>query len=126
MYLELETKRLLVHVSLWIFFLGGMTNEPTFGIKENTYDATLSAGCFVPGHIKMDALEELSRITKPGGYIVLTLRDPNFEMGYMDGLNRVMETRKVELQSMKLIPYKLEYSESYKQTFAYLIVLKVL
>ncbi|KAI0209001.1 hypothetical protein LSAT2_006306 [Lamellibrachia satsuma] len=33
------------------------------------------SGGLVSGHVKLDAFEELARITKPGGYIVVSLRD---------------------------------------------------
>ncbi|KAK2172822.1 hypothetical protein NP493_926g02040 [Ridgeia piscesae] len=33
------------------------------------------AGGLVSGHVKLEAFEELARITKPGGYVVVSLRD---------------------------------------------------
>ena len=103
-----------------------MTSDPIPEISNNTYDAVVSSGCFVPGHIKVEALKELARITKLNGFIVFTLFDPNFEMNYMEEMGKILIEKKVELISMKLIPYKLDYVQNYKQVFAYLIVLKVL
>jgi len=80
----------------------------------------------VPGHIEMNALIELVRITKSNGYIVITVRDPEFEMNYMEEIGKVMNTKKVELLSMKLIPYKREYTTNYELTYGYLVTFKVL
>ena len=40
-----------------------------------TFDAIISVGVFTYGHVKSHAFDELLRIIKPGGYIVVTLPD---------------------------------------------------
>ena len=95
-------------------------------MRENTYDAVVSAGCFIQGHIKVEAVEELARITKPGGFVVITLRDPDFHMDYMKVMGRMMKEKKVELLSMNLIPYRQDPWKNYEQVYAYLIAFKVL
>ena len=108
------------------FYQSAVTSEPINGIQRDTYDAVVSSGCFIPNHIKVEAIEELIRITKQGGFIVFTLRDPDFEMNYMNTLGRFMMEKKVELLAMNLIPYKREYTQNYEQVYAYLIAFKVL
>jgi ubiquinone/menaquinone biosynthesis C-methylase UbiE len=49
------------------------------GFKENQYDVILSCGVFTLGHVPPTALEELIRITKPGGLIVLSTRKSYYE-----------------------------------------------
>ena len=52
--------------------LGDALNFPTA-----TFDAVLSVGVFARAHAPSRSLAELVRITKPGGYIIFTLR-PEF------------------------------------------------
>merc|ERR1712226_112506 len=106
------------------FYCCFITTEPTPGINENKYDAVVSGGCFTTGNIKIEALKELIRITKVGGWIVFTLNDPNFEMNYMEGLGTFMREKKVELVSMRLFPYKQDNEN--RNVYAYLVKLKVL
>jgi len=108
------------------FYCACVTNKRIPDIEDNLYDAIVSSGCFVPNHIKVNAIEELARLTKKDGYIMITLHDDNFEMNYMEELNRLMVRKIVVLQSMKRIPYKRDYSENYEQKFAYLITMSVL
>ena len=49
-------------------------------IADNSYDAVVIVGVFVRGHVGSNAFHELIRITRPGGYIVFTLR-PEFRAG---------------------------------------------
>jgi ubiquinone/menaquinone biosynthesis C-methylase UbiE len=44
-------------------------------ILKNTYDHAIMVGGFAGSHIKMDALEEMIRVVKPGGYIVNAMRE---------------------------------------------------
>jgi len=55
--------------------LGEPLDLPTAG-----YDAVMAVGVFARGHAPSRSLSELIRITKPGGYVIFTLR-PEFMMG---------------------------------------------
>jgi len=103
-----------------------LTSAPTKGIKENTYDAAVSAGCYLEGHIPLDTLEELARMVKSGGYIIYSLNDPNFKMNYMEVQGRFMKENKLELISMQLIQYKREITLNFEFIYGYEIVFKVL
>lgn len=46
-------------------------------MADDAYDAVVIVGVFVRGHVTSSAFDELIRITRPGGYIVFTLR-PEF------------------------------------------------
>lgn len=48
-------------------------------IKNDRYDAIISVGTFTCGHVGPEALGELVRITKPGGYVCLTIREQAWE-----------------------------------------------
>lgn len=50
-------------------------------ISDRRYDAVVSAGTFVSGHVAASALHELVRITRPGGVLVFTVMDAFWEPG---------------------------------------------
>ena len=50
----------------------------TIPIKSNSIGAIVSAGTFTHGHVGPDALDELLRITKPGGLFVLSINSKVF------------------------------------------------
>lgn len=52
--------------------------EP-LGFDYATFDGTLSVGVFARSHAPSSSFDELIRITKPGGYIIFTLR-PEFHV----------------------------------------------
>ncbi|XP_035670394.1 uncharacterized protein LOC118411967 [Branchiostoma floridae] len=65
-------------------FLG--TNR--LDIVDGEYDATVMVGGMVEGHVGCDCLEELIRVVKPGGFVVICMREVN--------LRKVPEYRKLE------------------------------
>ncbi|CAH1251381.1 WBSCR27 [Branchiostoma lanceolatum] len=54
-------------------FLG--TNR--LDIEDGNYDAVVMSGGFLEGNVKCDCLEELIRVVKPGGFVVITMREHN-------------------------------------------------
>ncbi len=48
-------------------------------IADRQYDAVISVGTFTCGHVGPQALDELVRITKKGGYICFTVREQAWE-----------------------------------------------
>ena len=53
--------------------LADLTKKLTF--KDKTFDAIVCAGTFTCGHVGPEALLEMVRVTKTGGYISFTVRD---------------------------------------------------
>ena len=47
--------------------------------EDNLFDAIICAGTFTCGHVGPDALREMVRITKQGGYICFTVRKQEWE-----------------------------------------------
>ncbi|MEO1431171.1 MAG: class I SAM-dependent methyltransferase [Cyanobacteria bacterium J06632_19] len=47
--------------------------EP-LGFSDDSFDAIISVGVFTYGHAPSSSFDELIRITKPGGYIIFTMR----------------------------------------------------
>ena len=50
----------------------------TIPLRSNSIGAVVSAGTFTHGHVGPDALDELLRITKPGGLFVLSINSKVF------------------------------------------------
>ena len=47
----------------------------TLPFPDNHFEAVIASGVFTTGHVGADGLDDLIRITKPGGVIVLTVKD---------------------------------------------------
>ena len=57
--------------------LGDLTQKLHF--EDHTFDAVICAGTFTCGHVGPEALGEIIRITKNGGYISFTVRNQEWE-----------------------------------------------
>lgn len=62
-------------------------------IEDNTYDAVISVGTFTCGHVGPEALEELVRVTKPGGLICFTVREQAWnEDNYRQTMDKMQQS----------------------------------
>ena len=52
----------------------------TLEFDDNAFDAIACAGTFTCGHVGPEALFELIRVTKAGGYIVFTVREQEWDL----------------------------------------------
>ncbi|MEB3885984.1 methyltransferase domain-containing protein [Lyngbya sp. CCY1209] len=59
-------------------FHQGILGEP-LELTTDRFDAIISVGTFTLGHAPSRGFDELIRITKPGGYIVFTIRPDYYE-----------------------------------------------
>ena len=69
-------KRKNVYKAFHQMALGG-----TLDFASDEFDAVISVGVFTQGHAPADSLDELARITNPGGLIVFSLRVDIHETG---------------------------------------------
>ncbi|XP_066971944.1 methyltransferase-like protein 27 [Macrobrachium rosenbergii] len=60
---------------------GAYTNtyEEFLGVGQNSllkdaYDVLVTAGCFAPGHLPVKGIDDMIRITKPGGLVTIVMR----------------------------------------------------
>ena len=53
----------------------------TLGFDSDRFDGVISVGVFTLGHAPASAFDELIRVTKPGGYMVFSLRTDVYEAG---------------------------------------------
>ena len=54
--------------------------EP-LGMPSGEFDAAISVGTLTLGHAPAGSLDELVRVTTPGGYVVFSLRPDFYENG---------------------------------------------
>ena len=59
-----------------------MTLGETLGFETGQFDAVISIGVFTLGHAPINSFDELVRVTKPGGYVVFSLRTDMVDNGY--------------------------------------------
>lgn len=76
------------YTALYEAALGGALDLPSMA-----YDTVLAVGVFVMAHAPASSFDELLRITRPGGYLIFTLR-PEFYMntGFKDKMQELTET----------------------------------
>lgn len=81
------SKALNIYQRLFIDKLG----DNRLDVEDDTYDALISIGTFIPGHVNQSAFPEFLRIVKPGGFIIIGMREEFLEMateyqnGQLDG-----------------------------------------
>ena len=61
-------------------FLQMVMGEP-LDIPSSAFDAVISVGTLTVGHAPANSLDELVRVTRPGGYVVFSLRPDLYEDG---------------------------------------------
>ena len=61
-----------------------MTLGDTLGFETSQFDAVISIGVFTLGHAPVNSFNELVRVTKPGGYVVFSLRTDMVEDGFQE------------------------------------------
>lgn len=73
-------------------------NQPLFDYDTDAYDVTVSCGVFTLGHVHANALDELVRVTRPGGFVIASTRNSYYESsGFEDVRRRIEAEGKVDL-----------------------------
>ena len=81
-------------------------------LPDNKFDAIVCAGTFTLGHVGPEALNEMIRVTKPGGYICFTVRDDAWKQdNFQDYMDRLTNDGDWEVLENNEAPY-LEQDES--------------
>ena len=75
-----------------------MTLGERLDFETGSYDATIGVGVLTVGHAPASSLDELARVTRPGGFVVFTLRpDVYEENGFREKQAALVEDGKWEL-----------------------------
>lgn len=64
-------------------------NKPPMDVDDDTYAAATAVGIFSFGHLKAEAMDEILRVIRPGGALVIGLNEHFYEEG---SLTRHLET----------------------------------
>ena len=73
---------------------------------DNAYDASICVGTFTYAHVGPEAFDELTRVTKPGGYVCFTIRDGAYqEYNYRQRMLELEAENKWRLQEMRQADY---------------------
>ena len=89
--------------------------EPIETYPDNRYNAAISCGVFTLGHVPPTALEEMIRITKPGGLVVVSTRKSYYDRTNFQAVcDRLQAENKVKLVSSIMDgPYLMEEGAHY-------------
>ena len=71
---------------------------------DATYAGIVSAGVFTSGHVGIEGLDELIRICRPGGVLVLTVKNTLWEGGFAVGIAE-LEARRIVSRLEETSPY---------------------
>ena len=72
---------------------------------QGTYDAVVLSGAFGEGHIPSEGVRELARICKPGGHVILVIREEylDYVAEYKDRLEPLMQKMADEEKTWKSV-----------------------
>jgi len=75
-------------------------NEPPLDAADGQYAAATCVGVFSFGHVMPDAIDEVLRILKPGGILVIGLNDHYYEEGsFPSKLDALVDDGRIEILS---------------------------
>ena len=75
-----------------------MVMGETLGFESDRFDATIGVGVLTLGHAPANSLDELARVTKPGGVVAFTLRPDVYEQnGFRERQEQLVSEGKWEL-----------------------------
>ncbi|XP_070576279.1 methyltransferase-like protein 27 [Ptychodera flava] len=103
-----------------------MGPEPLEGVKQDSYDAVVSSGCFIGvGHLDDSVLTEWTRIVKPGGHIVIVNRSTHVATQLLEGttFKQLIASEKLELIYKRSCDYYVpgNKKQEWGSGFAYLL-----
>ncbi len=86
--------------------LGEADITKSLPFDDNQFDAAISVGVFTSGHVGPEALDDLARVTKAGGPIVVTVHEKVWERdGYQRHLDAIQELGLVSIETIAESPY---------------------
>ena len=78
--------------------------------RSGEFDAVTASGAFTPNHAPPESLDELVRVTRPGGYVIFSLRSDDPPLGFAAAITAMTDSGRwvafkvgAEFQSMPLV-----------------------
>jgi SAM-dependent methyltransferase len=95
---------------------------------DSTFAAVVAAGVFTAGHAPPGSLDELLRVTRPGGLLIFTLATPAYERGgfrdKLDGLEAEGRWRPMEAtQPFRALPASQAYRDHTARVLVFAVAL---
>ena len=106
-----------IYTNLHVMTLGEILNLPTCA-----FGAVVSAGVFTPGHAGPESFSELTRVTKPGGYLIFSVQEGVYREGGFEQAMNALETAGVWKQIERTQPFYLmsrEFSTAQASVFVF-------
>jgi predicted TPR repeat methyltransferase len=92
--------------------------------EDGRFAACVSAGVFTIGHAKPEGVDELLRVVRPGGHLVLTVKDKLYEESFEDYLDKLVTAGRCKVVEMTPSYISVPGQEGHSTSRA--LVLKVL
>ncbi|PKS08710.1 hypothetical protein jhhlp_004763 [Lomentospora prolificans] len=84
-----------------------MDLSQTLPLKDQSYDAITCIGTLTQGHVGPSVLHEFTRVTKKGGFIVVTILDAIFSSGgYEETIKHLVTSGRLQIVSAQLEDYR--------------------
>ncbi|WP_424098345.1 class I SAM-dependent DNA methyltransferase [Moorena producens] len=115
-----EAQRKNIYTELRLMVLGEPLDFPSA-----TFDAVTACGVFTYGHAPSHSFDELIRVTKPGGYIIFTLRPDFYESSdFKDKMANLEAQEKWKLTELgdKYQAENVDQIPIYFQTWVYRVI----
>ena len=112
-----EARRKNVYQEFYQMVMG----EP-LGFDTDSFDAVVSVGVLTVGHAPASSLDELVRITRPGGYVVFSLRPDIYETAGFQEKQAELESQgkwRLAEETEKFQPLPKGEPEVYHQVWVY-------
>lgn len=109
------------HKNVYAALYQKVMGEP-LGLPTDFFDAIVSVGVFTYGHAPSSSFEELIRVTKPGGFIIFTLRLDFYENSdFKQKLRALEESGKWNLRKIsdRFSPLSTAKPDGYYQIWVY-------
>lgn len=75
-------------------------------VADKAYDACLCVGVFTHGHVGPEGLDELTRITKKGGFIGFTVNEDVYDKdGFDDAIDQLVEKGLLDIKLHQISDY---------------------
>jgi len=93
-------------------------------IKEATYDGVVSSGTFTLGHVGPEAIEELLRVTKIGGHIVISVNEQHWHALHFDRVLGALENQYEFYETQTVAIYSDVADHEHKNDLARALIIK--
>jgi ubiquinone/menaquinone biosynthesis C-methylase UbiE len=93
-------------------------------VEDATYDGVVSSGTFTLGHVGPDAIGELLRVTKTGGYIVISVNEHHWRALQFEHILSTMADQYDTYETRTVAIYGVSADHEHKDDLARALIIK--